>query len=186
LFVGDVLHLVRVLLQIHQIGALERGQILQQDGHDVGGLKNQKSSSKIIKNHQKSSSKIIIKNHQKSSKIIKNHQSHRRVRSCSSFVCYTSNKYNKRTGSDQFNRQSEFCLFMVLEVTNTTCTRLTWGTSNGPAFLTTFNIKCMLRALILEQLSMHPLFKKNGRTMARVALAFVWEVMVGSDMRTVN
>jgi hypothetical protein len=73
LFVGDVLHLVRVLLQIHQIGALERGQILQQDGHDVGGLKNQKSSSKIIKNHQKSS-KIIIKNHQKSSKIIKNHQ----------------------------------------------------------------------------------------------------------------
>jgi hypothetical protein len=72
LFVGDVLHLVRVLLQIHQIGALERGQILQQDGHDVGGLKNQKSSSKIIKNHQKSSKIIskIIKNHQKSSKII--------------------------------------------------------------------------------------------------------------------
>jgi hypothetical protein len=62
-----------VLLQIHQIGALERGQILQQDGHDVGGLKNQKSSSKIIskiiKNHHQKSSKII-KNHQKSSKII--------------------------------------------------------------------------------------------------------------------
>ena len=33
---------------------------------------------------------------------------------------------------------------------------------------------------------MHPLFKKKGRTMARAALAWWWEVMVGSDIRTVN